>query len=103
MVRVFAVEPAAVQLAWPSLPPGPHRLSARGDDGVVAEAAVAGDGGPGAGLLDGLTSGASADIEPDGRRAARATTLEPPPGRLLGRLATIGDLHLGETRFGVLP
>jgi 3',5'-cyclic AMP phosphodiesterase CpdA len=98
MVRVFAVEPTAVQLDWPALPDGPHELRA-GDHAVT----VMGDGGPGAVVLDGLEPATSLTITLDGRRVATATTFAAPPGRLLGRVATIGDLHMGETSFGVLP
>ncbi len=102
MVKVFAVEPTAVQLDWSSLPPGAHELAAAGR-GVNVRVAVTGDGGPGAVVIDGLPPGTDVDIALDGRPVARATTLTPPPGRLLARIATIGDLHLGETRFGFLP
>jgi 3',5'-cyclic-AMP phosphodiesterase len=98
MVRVFAVEPTAVQLDWSSLPPGTHDVTA-GDRTVT----VVADGGPGAVVIDGLESGTTVAVTVDGRRVASATTLTAPPGRLLTRIATIGDLHLGETRFGFLP
>ena len=40
-------------------------------------------------------------VDVDGRRVA-ITTLAPPPGRLLSRVATLSDLHLGATHhFGV--
>jgi predicted phosphodiesterase len=98
MVRVFAVETTAVQLDWSSLPAGRHELAA-GERTVT----VAGDGGPGAVMIDGLPPGTDLDVTLDGRRVARAATLTPPPGRLLARIATIGDLHVGETAFGLLP
>jgi 3',5'-cyclic AMP phosphodiesterase CpdA len=98
MMRVFAVEPTAVQLDWPALPPGPHEVAA-GNRAVTVTA----DGGPGAVVLDGLAPATRVDVTLDGRRVTTVTTPAAPPGRLLARVATIGDLHLGETRFGVLP
>ncbi|HEY1281113.1 MAG TPA: hypothetical protein VGF22_15660, partial [Acidimicrobiales bacterium] len=49
MIRVFAVEPTAVQLDWRSLPPGHHVVTVGGHERVVD-----GDGGPGALVVDGL-------------------------------------------------
>src|SRR4051812_13886179 len=98
MVRVFAVEPTAVQLDWPALPSGPHEVAA-GDRTVP----VTGDGGPGAVVIEGLQPATTVTVSLDGRAVTTATTLAAPPGRLLARVATIGDLHLGETRFGMLP
>jgi 3',5'-cyclic AMP phosphodiesterase CpdA len=98
MIRVFAVEPTAVQLDWPALPAGSHELAA--GDHIVT---VVGDGGPGATVIDGLEPATTLPVTLDGRRVATATTPAVPPGRLLTRVATIGDLHLGETSFGVFP
>jgi 3',5'-cyclic-AMP phosphodiesterase len=98
MVRVFAVEPTAVQLDWAALPAGRHEVAA-GDRSVT----VTGDGGPGAVMIEGLEPATTLTVSLDGRAVTTATTLAAPPGRLLGRVATIGDLHLGETRFGMLP
>ena len=39
----------------------------------------------------------------DGRPATRLRTLPTPPGRFLGRFATVSDLHIGETGFGRAP
>ncbi|MGH9076185.1 MAG: metallophosphoesterase family protein [Acidimicrobiales bacterium] len=60
---------------------------------------------PGAVDVGGLEAGQTYEVYASlpGRPRARvavATTLRPPPGRLLARLATISDLHLGETGFG---
>jgi predicted phosphodiesterase len=97
-VRVFAVEPTAVQIDWHRLAPGRHEVAA-GTRAVTVES----DGGPGAVVIDGLAPGATVDITLNGRVVDRATTLTPPPGRLLIRVATISDLHLGENTFGHLP
>jgi len=97
-VRVFAVEPTAVQLDWPSLAPGAHEVAAG-----ARTVTVTGDGGPGAVVIDGLEPDTNLPITVDGRRVATASTPPAPPGRLLTRVATIGDLHIGETSFGMLP
>jgi hypothetical protein len=97
-VRVFAVEPTVVQLDWHALPAGRHAVTI-GDRSVEVD----GDDGPGAVLVDGLPSATTMPLVVDGRRVRDVTTMSPPDGRLLSRVATIGDLHLGETRFGMLP
>jgi 3',5'-cyclic-AMP phosphodiesterase len=49
----------------------------------------------------GLEPGAAQAVEVEGRSVS-ITTLAPPPGRLLSRVATLSDLHLGATHhFGV--
>jgi predicted phosphodiesterase len=98
VLRVFAVEPTAVQLDWRSLPPGRHEVAA-GERAAI----VVGDGGPGAVVIDGLEPATTVPVTIGGRQVTTATTLSAPPGRLLTRLATIGDLHIGETGFGILP
>jgi Icc protein len=100
-LRVFAVEDTAAQVCWGALPPGDVTLEAGG-----ASITVTGDGRPGAAVLDGLPPGERLELTwtAGGRRAraARFRTLRPPPGRLLCRFATVNDLHVGETRFGLV-
>jgi predicted phosphodiesterase len=97
-MRLFAVEPTAVQLDWRSLSPGHHVVT------VGARAvAVDGDGGPGAVVVDGLEPDTPHPVALDGRTIATATTLAVPPGPELTRIATVSDLHVGETRFGRFP
>lgn len=97
--KVFAVEDTSVQLVWPVLPAGDHTVEIAG-----RTATVTGDGAPAALVVDGLPTGTAVDVVVDGSRAATATTLVPPPGRELFRLATVGDLHVGDGHtFGVLP
>jgi 3',5'-cyclic AMP phosphodiesterase CpdA len=108
-VRVFAVEPNSVQLDWAALGPGTVRIAAA--DSVVE---VDTDGGPGTATLDGLPAGrhltvrVEGDGVPEGRGGRRGriersvTTPFPPPGSELARVATISDLHVGETTFGYL-
>jgi predicted phosphodiesterase len=97
-VRVFAVEPTAVQLDWRRLARGAHELA-------VGErtCAVAADGGPGAVVVDGLEPGRTCPVVLDGTRVATATTVDPPDGPVLARIATLNDLHIGESAIGRLP
>ena len=65
---------------------------------------VDGHDAPVAVVLDGLPPGTTLDIVVDGRRAGTVRTLPSPPGAELFRIATIGDIHMGEGHtFGVLP
>jgi Icc protein len=51
--------------------------------------------------LDGLDVGATQTVDIDGL-TVEITTLTPPPGRVLSRIATLSDLHLGLSHhFGV--
>jgi len=67
---------------------------------------ILGDSGhPGVGEINGLT-GATAhpvDLYVDDRMVAQLTvrTAAPLPGELIGRVATISDMHLGESAFGL--
>lgn len=88
-----------MQLVWPALPPGPHTVEV-GDRTTVVE----GDGGPAAVVVEGLPAATRLDVVVDGALAATLTTLRPPPGRELFRLATVSDLHMGDGHtFGILP
>jgi 3',5'-cyclic AMP phosphodiesterase CpdA len=97
-VEVFAVEPTAAQLIVRSPTDGPHELAV-GDGTWTAE------------VHDGITAVEVDDLEPyamyalslDGQPAGEFRTLPPPPGRYLGRFATVSDLHIGETGFGHVP
>ena len=96
--RVFAVGPDWVQLDWASLARGRHTLSVG-----PAEVVVEGDGGPAAVTIDGLEPGTAVDVGLDGRTLTSVATLQPPPGPVLSRIATLNDLHVGEVAFGFLP
>jgi hypothetical protein len=65
------------------------------------------DGRPGAVVLDGLEPDANHELvlEHAGERrlVERFRTLDPPPGRLLTKFATISDMHIGERAFGMWP
>lgn len=97
---VFAVEDTAVQLTWRELPPG--EVTLRCGDAVRTSWS---DGGPGAIDLTGLQPDTDhqVEVDADGRPTVtlRARTLPSPPGEELFRFATMSDLHLGRTRFGV--
>ncbi len=51
--------------------------------------------------IDGLRPGTTYDVRVGGRVVSRVTTLVPPPGRLLCKFATVNDIHLAESGFGV--
>ncbi|HSS10441.1 MAG TPA: metallophosphoesterase [Acidimicrobiales bacterium] len=123
LISVFAVEDTAVQVVWRTLP-GPSASLELGDHVVHVEAtppaylrrtgrrpiALIRDpgavGGPGAVTIDGLCPDTTYDLTVVGpglrrRLIQQVTTLAAPPGRLLCKFATVNDLHLGESRFGV--
>jgi hypothetical protein len=84
---------------WPSLPVGDHVVTV-----ADQELTVTGDGGPAALLVGRLPPHALLEVEVDGRWVTTTSTLAPPPGRELFRLATFSDLHMGDGHtFGILP
>ena len=96
--QVWAVEDTSVQLVWGDLPPG--SVVARAGN---REVAIDHLGGPGAVDLDGLQPASDVTIElmsGAGVALLGTRTLPSPPGELLGRFATISDLHLGARRWG---
>lgn len=96
---VFAVEDTTVQLTWRTLPVGPVRFVS---DRSRVE--VESDGGPGAVVLDRLapaTDGAVVVQTIEGSFDVPFRTLASPPGDELYRFATISDVHLGKTTFGL--
>lgn len=95
---VFSVEDRAIQVHWGSLPAGPLEVAA-GERSV----AVDHPGGPGAVLVDGLEPGQDYAVRVAGRFVDRVRTLTPPPGALVHRIATISDLHIGESHVGLFP
>lgn len=108
-----------MQLSWAVLP-APEVTIEVGDvavDVVAAPPAVLrrrgrrprplGSRGPGALGIAGLEPGSTYDVcvrlaGGPRTKVAEATTLSPPPGRLLGRIATVNDIHVGDRRFGAL-
>lgn len=62
--------------------------------------------GPGSVLVEGLAPGTTYDVIASAQGlptflAGRVTTLQPPPGRLLCKVAAVTDMHIGERHFGV--
>ncbi len=53
--------------------------------------------------FSGLTPLTAYRVVLDGRPAGVVTTLRRPPGELLGRVATVSDLHIGQRHNGRLP
>ncbi len=100
-LEAFAVEPDAVQIVWRNLPVGPVHLSCA-DTSLVVDS----DGGPGAAELSDLphSSDLVVSVQLDGQPASHLhiTTPTPPPGERLSQFATVSDLHLGSSRFGML-
>ena len=122
---VFAVEDDSIQLMWRDLPaewvtfevgdsvvevarPAPavlhRRRRWRPERGYKPVVAL---GHPGCAVVSGLSAETSYDVLMSGpgvrrQRVATVRTLAPPPGRQLGRFATISDMHLGDRYFGAL-
>lgn len=99
-IEVFAVEDRGAQLVWRNLPEGIVGVLVKGQLQIVGEG-----GRPGAGEVTDLDPGTAnlVDITLDGRVVAQRSiettpALDGPP---LTRIATISDLHLGETGFGL--
>ena len=100
-LRVFAVEPTAIQVDWSRLGPGPVRVRA-----ADTTRDIVADGGPGAIVLDDLPASSAVTIRFDGEGMAGEAvelvghTLAHPPGAEIFRLGAITDLHIGVARFG---
>jgi len=96
---VFAVEDTSAQLTWRRLPVGP--VEVRCGPSLTR---VESDGGPGVADISDLeprTPYTATVTTSSGNHRLRFRTLPAPPGDELYRFATISDLHLGRTRFGV--
>jgi len=99
-MEVFAVDASSAQIAWRGLPPGVLTASSGSMQSVLGESGRAG-----VGEITGL-AGATAhpvDLYVDDRIVAQLTirTAAPLPGEFIGRVATISDMHLGESAFGL--
>lgn len=101
---VWGVGTDWVQVTWSRLGPGTvrFRLGDRPPEDVVV------DGGPGSHVLEGLTAATRHRIDVSGAGITpnditlTATTLTPPPGEELFRIATVSDVHLGCDTTGYL-
>lgn len=99
---VFGTGTDWVQLTWSQLGPGPVTVTC----GPRVETIVT-DGGPGSHLVRQLEPATDHRIELTGegmgaakRVSIEATTLTPPPGEELFRLATVSDVHIGVSATG---
>ena len=121
-LRVFAVEDTAVQLTWSAMGADPVVIGVGPRSHTVAPNPPAilhqwglhdrplsdRAGGPGSLIVDGLAPSTTYDIwlaSPGAPAAGRRVvgllrTLDPPPGRLLFRFASVSDVHIGERAFG---
>lgn len=110
---VFAVEDAAVQVTWRSIPDAPvafeASIAAPPAEGGLAPSAsevVEGSGGPGCVRLVGLSPGTDYQlvVRRDHTTIARKTftTLPALDGPELSRFATISDIHIGDKGFGII-
>lgn len=98
-IEPFTIEPHAVQVTWVGLEPGPVRVQAD-ERGWELET----DGGPGGLVVDGLEPDSTYAVRVEGvadRRVLRLRTPSAPRGAELSRLATVSDVHIGSTHFGV--
>jgi Icc protein len=110
------VEDGAVQLTWACLPTPDMTIEVGGHRAPVGSPPPAwyrrtsgppGAAGPGAVTITGLEPATTYDVCLSGPGRPRvmmgtATTLPPPPGRLLYRFATISDCHIGQRWVGPL-
>jgi 3',5'-cyclic-AMP phosphodiesterase len=100
-VEVFALEDTSAQLVWRGLPDGELGVIVDGREIRLGWA-----GGPGAADIGGLLPDRRYDIDitVDGRVVCQRRIRTEPriEGPALCRIATISDLHLGETGFGLL-
>lgn len=100
-IEVFAVEDRAAQLVWRDLPDGVLGAVVAGQHHELGDAGRAG-----AADLHGLEPDSTipVDITVDGRVVHQRTirTLPSLDGDPLTKIATINDIHLGESGFGLL-
>ena len=105
-LQVFAVDTTAIQLAWGHLPLGDVRAVV---DGVEFEQHHV--GGPGSLILGNLSPATTYNVAVSWDRAGHreegtaelsASTLPELGTRVLGKFATVNDLHIGARRFGAL-
>ena len=113
------MEHDAIQISWSALPE--QRMTFEVDGRLFEVEAIPpdwfrrrfgrrapeGTGGPGCLSVSGLEPSTGYEILLSGpgfhrRRVAACRTLAAPPGRLMAKIATISDCHIGERRLGAL-
>ena len=97
-IEVFAASTDAIQVVWRGRGAGFGVLEV-GGRGVELSATDE----LGAATFRGLDPDTAYDVVLDGKRHATARTLPRPAGRMLGRVATVSDLHVGEIGTGHFP
>jgi predicted phosphodiesterase len=97
-IEVFAAGTDWVQLVWRGSGRGAAVLELGGHTVELDPVAPLG-----AVTVSDLAPSTTYDVRVGGRHAGRASTLARPPGRRLARVATISDLHVGETGVGHFP
>ncbi len=99
-IEVFAVDHEGAQIAWRGLAAGALTAVVDNREILLGEAGRAG-----VGEIRGLAAGSSHRVDLYvGRVLTRRITVHVPPrlpGRLLAKIATISDMHLGEKSFGL--
>ncbi|NNE74119.1 MAG: hypothetical protein HKN26_10675 [Acidimicrobiales bacterium] len=101
--EAFAVEDTSVQLIWRAR--GPATITLAGRTRTVDEHLVVDHHLVGSAVIDGLAPSTDYHAEIRTERATGTVafrTLASPPGRLLSRVATISDLHIGQRSFGLV-
>ncbi len=122
-LRVFAVDDSSVQLTWRASPaedltievgdcvarpsPSPQVRLVLGGSRRSRPLDPAWPAGAGSVVMDGLSPATTYDVVAAGGGAprflaGRLRTLAVPGDRLLCRFATVSDVHLGETHFGIM-
>lgn len=97
-LEIFAVGTEAAQVIWRGRSTGRDEFELGGNTlGVEPTVEL------GAWTVRGLTPDTAYDVRINGRRAGSLRTLPRPQGALLGRVATVSDLHVGETGVGHWP
>ena len=104
-VEAFTAEDTVAQIVWRRLPPGNLVAVAHHRSGSI-EHPLGDAGEPGAAELDGFEPASTTDVElfVDGAPTAKCqvTTAAPIDAGPVVKIATISDLHLGETGFGLI-
>ncbi len=122
-LRVFAVDDCSAQLTWRASPaedltievgdcvvrpfPSPQVQLVLGGSRRARPLDPAWPAGPGSVVMDGLSPATTYDVVAAGRGiprflVGRLRTLAVPGQQLLCRFATVSDVHLGETHFGIM-